>query len=822
MSRRERGQGPYESDPARGRRSFTTSSRDSSRDSSKGHSGSGNAPRRTNRAGGRDSLGQGRPGLIRDPAQLSLPDRDGRHDAGERDRRGDRRGQRRVWRDWTDAPEGIPTRDDDRSWRAEPSERAGGWDDETDGPRDWDEASTEWDAVPGADDDWGDNWASGREYSGFGAGGRIGAAGTADSGAKVPQPKYYRPLLIALCVVLLLNSVLWIFNGVGYFTLIRRDLALVKSASAELQLAGSTITANPLSPTGIGQARAHMVNAYVDFSQLQSDLRQYPAIAGLTPHYGKLLRAAAHVMPLAIEASRAGVIGCDVLALVASRLHDPLNPAATGLSADDMKAINQDIGQVQVILNRAAAQIGQLTPSDTAADPRIAKAVDLFRTDFPKIQSMLQVFGGASALLGVGQPANYLLEVLDSSELRPGGGFIGNYGFLTITGGRLTRLKVEDVTLQEQACPLYASLPFSVDWYPTLQQYIIQDSNYEPDFPASAVNMEKAYAFCGGTTPITGVVAITPWWFKNALAITGNIPVPEFNVTVTPQNLVDTIHYYQLGTQTLGSCPSYDPACRKHFTGVLLSHFFARLHEVISGNMGAFAKLIGNSIRTKDIQIYLNDPKAEAALQTLHIASSVESPAHEDTLMMVDANVTPNKANVFITYTLNDQITLDGTGAATHVATLTYYWPKSAESDNNLYGSGPYGNTGYKDYLRLYVPPNAAIVSHSDTWNLEHADKQFNRLAWGGHFLMGYPSTYTIKVTWKVPGAAVRDSAGWHYALLMQNQPGDLWNVNLQITTPPCATFLDAPVQMKQTGAHTAAVKSQLFNDSTFKVDYSC
>ncbi len=730
---------------------------------------------------------------------------------------------RRTWRDWDDDPSGRDNRYDNgydeyddgapgarRPWDEDVPTR--GWDE--DAPtRDWeDDGSREWNAAPDSRANWGDESTY---LPGAARGARAGQE-------KPPKPKYYRPLLIALIVALLFDSALWIVNGVGYVTLLRRDLALVTTASAELQAAGTGLAGNPLSPTGIGQARAHMVNAYLDFSQLQSDLGQYPAVAQFVPHYGKLLRAAVHVMPLAVEASRAGIIGSDMLALLAARLHNPLDPSAGGLTSADMTAISQDTGQITAILNQASQQIAQLSPADTAADPRIAKAVGLFQTEFPKIQTALQAFPALPALLGVATPANYLLEVLDSTELRPGGGFIGNYGFVTIGGGRLSKLQVEDITLQEQSCPLYQTLPFTVNWYTGLQQFVLQDSNFEADFPATAVNMEKAYAFCGGTTPVTGVIAITPWWFKNALAITGNILVPEFNVTVTPQNLVDTIHYYQLGTQTLSQCPSYDPACRKHFTGLLLTAFFAKLRTVASGDMGALTKLIGNSIRTKDIQVYLNDPKAEAALKTLHIASAIEAPAQGDSLMVVDANVTPNKANDFMTYTVTDQVTIDGTGAAIHHTTITYNWPKSAESDNNLYGVPPNGNKSYYGYLRLYVPPNSQLLTHGDSWNFEHTDKQYGRVAWGGHFFMWYPNVYTISATWKVPGAAYRDASGWHYTYLMQSQAGITRTVNLQISLPACSAIQGAPIQLKQTGPHSAATVVPLTNDSTFQVNYTC
>src|SRR5579884_3296169 len=48
----------------------------------------------------------------------------------------------------------------------------------------------------------------------------------------------------------------------------------------------------------------------------------------------------------------------------------------------------------------------------------------------------LQILTVAPSILGIGQPARYLVLFMDRSELRPGGGFQGNFGILTMDGGR--------------------------------------------------------------------------------------------------------------------------------------------------------------------------------------------------------------------------------------------------------------------------------------------------------------------------------------------------------------------------------------------------
>ncbi len=48
-------------------------------------------------------------------------------------------------------------------------------------------------------------------------------------------------------------------------------------------------------------------------------------------------------------------------------------------------------------------------------------------------------------LLGVGQPRRFLVQTMDTGEMRPGGGFTGQYGMLSIQNGRVTPFTLRDV-----------------------------------------------------------------------------------------------------------------------------------------------------------------------------------------------------------------------------------------------------------------------------------------------------------------------------------------------------------------------------------------
>src|SRR5205085_5862228 len=69
----------------------------------------------------------------------------------------------------------------------------------------------------------------------------------------------------------------------------------------------------------------------------------------------------------------------------------------------------------------------------------------------PKAQDMIVqaqgLVGLVAWLLGVGHQRRFLIQTMDSAELRPGGGFTGQYGILQIQNGRVTPPSLTDVTL---------------------------------------------------------------------------------------------------------------------------------------------------------------------------------------------------------------------------------------------------------------------------------------------------------------------------------------------------------------------------------------
>ena len=649
------------------------------------------------------------------------------------------------------------------------------------------------------------------------------------------QPRKQKPKrqYVFIGILLFLFLAGSITSAVGYILYhtydarYQADLSLAQTGIQYLQKAEALFAAWPqkVLDTQFGsQAESEFASALKNFSLLNSDLTALPAFVKQVPAYSARLDSALRLVPLAMTLSKAGVAGCSILNTLVTGLHDPLTPQGHGLTPSDLAAVNQDVTELKSALVIATQQINQLQPGDMQFDAHLPKLVSVFHKDVPAIQGWIttlqQFLPVAPALLGVGTPANYLLEVLDSTELRPGGGFIGNYGIATLSGGRLTSVHITDVDLLDKPFEFAGHVipyPAAYSWFDLAPgSWSLRDSNLNADFPTAARYGEQIYAQEGGKVPVQGVIAITPALIQRVLAITGPINMlPEYNETVTSQNLIDRIHFHQVGPGRGGSdlIPSPDghSSLRKRFTELLSEHLLARVRQLPSSALSKLLLQTVDAVHSKDVQFYFNSSIAENILHSFHFDAAIQSPVG-DSLFVVDANIAANKANNLIINTLDDQVTIDSQGNVIHHTTLRYAWTITGQI---------YGNPLYGDFVHVYVPPGSILLKQAG-WQPRGASSAFSRGVWMGYFELSYGQTRTITLDWKVPVVASKVQGSWHYQYLIQRQAGTLWKLNLHITLPSCAVTVSKWGGLTYNRLQGAELIGYLIQDLNVGVGYGC
>ncbi len=696
---------------------------------------------------------------------------------------------------------------------------------------------------------------------------RLAAATTRSS--QPPAKQRARMVTYVMLAVILVCAVGSVPMGLFAYS---NTMGLAKDGMAELKLAEGdfkTLGASPTNLAVIADAQSHLQRAHDDFAQLQLRAGLLSPAQAL-PKVGSKVGAAVRLAPLAVEGTQAGILACDALKALVTGLKNPLG-ANGGLTAADVDRVSGDMDQIRALFGQMSGQIAQLQPADLTIDPRLGPLVAQVEQRLPQITQLVSdldnVAHALPQLLGVSKPATYLVLILDSSELRPTGGFIGNFGALTLDSGRLDpNFHIRDITLIDSSVKFgdakyqqVIPLPGEYDWLKSIfkaggtDSWSVRDSNLEPDFPTSSRYALDLYAkllpdaqknITGSSVTLynpatsgqfAGVLALSLGFFQQALGITGPITISDGSIheTVNAQNFVSKIHYYALAAPGTGPDNQVcgDTSCAKVFTSDVVKGFMAKVKANLSQYLGGLAKLFYDSLKTKDIEVYLTNAPSQHLLSDLKVAAEVVAPATGDSVFEVEANIGANKDNAFLKYIMRDTITIDQSGAATHTLTWTYTWPNDPATLNETFAAGV---ANYHSYSRVFTPPGASLIGQRNLAGFGQSSASsatFKRKVFYGaayaYAVLGTTNTYSV--SWKVPGVVTHDSAGYHYHLLFQREAGIVWPLTLTVALPSCAKLSAAPQTSGFTSADTYAMKGTTFTmsgpltqDLQTQLDYTC
>ncbi|HLW02054.1 MAG TPA: DUF4012 domain-containing protein [Ktedonobacterales bacterium] len=323
-------------------------------------------------------------------------------------------------------------------------------------------------------------------------------------------------------------------------------------------------------------------------------------------------------------------------------------------------------------------------------------------------------------LLGINQQRSFLVEPMDSSELRATGGFTGQFGELVLNGAHPGPIKLANIGKYEEdhsdvgspPDPIVypkvvgqsAPVPYS-EWWP-IPNFGMRDANVSADFPTSAKIIMHSYNYEFGRT-VDGVIVFTPTLIEQVLNITGPIPIQAYGQVVTAQNLENLLHFYQLNNegiyQEMHVEKVRDPElARKLFTQRVTTALISAVSHLPTDKMLTLATGVLHSLKTKDLQIYVNNDQAENLIGTYGSTASIDRTNTHDSLFIVQDNLSASKASQYVTTTIQDTVNLDQQGGATHHLQMTLDYQQT----------GPvYGLDTYRDYVRVYVPENSQLIT---------------------------------------------------------------------------------------------------------------
>ncbi len=379
------------------------------------------------------------------------------------------------------------------------------------------------------------------------------------------------------------------------------------------------------------------------------------------------------------------------------------------------------------------------------------------------------------SLFAKGTQKKYLLLFANNRELRPGGGFIGSFGILTIKNFTLEDLKIYDVYDADGQLVAHIEPPAPIREYLQQFHWFLRDSAFSPDFLENYAQAKFFLAKEMGLTDFSGGILMTTTAIENLLEAFGDIYLPDLKETINYKN-------FYLKTQIHAEKDFFPGSIQK-------KSFLSSLTRAILINLenASAQKLISGlktSLDKKQVVAYFDETGIQDVIDKFYWSGRVidaQCPdkvvnCSVDYLFPYDANLGANKANFFISHQTSLRINIDNDGTIHHLLKLKF--KNSSPAD-----TFPGGN--YHNYFQLLLPQEAKIkmVTKNDVLieKVDETQDEFKKIG----FLLDVPpkSSIEVKIDYLLEDKIKKGRN--IYQLIVQKQIGSFDNdFNLELSLP--------------------------------------
>lgn len=412
------------------------------------------------------------------------------------------------------------------------------------------------------------------------------------------------------------------------------------------------------------------------------------------------------------------------------------------------------------------------------------KKIGILYPAYSEISDLKEQIDGAQKLLVKVSPLTKLLPVLagypsasdfliimhNNDELRPSGGFIGVFGLLKVENGELEHLKTYDsYHLDMPSVGLWEKEPpAQVKKYMKVQNWYLRDANWSPDWPTSASQIQDIYygesrAISQAAPDFSGVIGITPSFVSSLLELVGDIEVE--GKLYTPDNLQELLQYSVEVDYIEQDISQWD---RKQVINDLLEELKNRLLKLQTSRLGDLLSILENNTKTKDLQIYLNNPAWQSLVNELGASGEVINPS-KDYLLVVDANLGAFKSDSVMVKDIDYRLDSNENRSSSHLK-LSYKHE----------GGFNWRTTRYRSYTRVYVPQGSTLntIKAEGALNLDaesinsYDDINLKKTVFGFFFSLEPGTSGAINLDYNLAPGLVNKNEMDSYSLVVQKQAG--------------------------------------------------
>lgn len=391
--------------------------------------------------------------------------------------------------------------------------------------------------------------------------------------------------------------------------------------------------------------------------------------------------------------------------------------------------------------------------------------------------------------LGLRDAQTYLILALNSDELRPSGGYISTYGWMTIRSGRVVNYNYSATTATSPNPPAAGvELPYTVpNWWIQYREprYAAWDGSWYADYPMTA-DMAMWYYNTGNNpgAPVIGALAIDLTGFRYILDALGEVHVPGYDRTVTAANYRDVI--YDIRATGDGDLP------HKQFLIALYQELFRQWQSV--DDQETSNRILGaiiQGLQEEHIMLHFADDALGNAMNLLNWAGSQQPATGHDYLMVADANL-GNKSNSSIIRQLTYDVQINDDGTLQSRATVAYDYPAALADNDPAVDEEHHGPLDYNNLLQVFVPDGSQLDDFTGlNTPAQSIDLPAHEL-WLSEFTLNYDSVARLQYSYTTPPLVETVGPYQRYRLLIEKQPGTMGDAaGVQVTLPADARIVN-------------------------------
>jgi len=582
--------------------------------------------------------------------------------------------------------------------------------------------------------------------------------------SKLSFGDFLAPAVFGLAAI----AVVFSFQSLGYLSnasdASKEILGSATSAYTELNKATSRLTSQNFS-----SAKGLFVSAENNLRLAQEKLNSFQLLKFLAPQ----AQSADRMLKGASYLAEAGGVLSQAMALF-----EELKVTSNGFETDNIferVAVNREqIRKAKELVDKAAVEFDAVSSVPSDYEETLAQG----KTQVAELSALLgKLLGLEDLYLGffTETPKTYLLIFQNYDEARATGGFIGTYGVLRTSNGKIDKLKIESIyNLDGQ---IFDQIAAPGPFQPAIQKWGIRDANWFADFPTSAEKL--LYLFEKGGETADGVIAATPQMFSDLLALTGPIEMSQYGVTLTAENFQEQVQFK--------TSVDYDKELNqpKKFLADFAPIFLNRLTNIDSQQWLDVFQIVQDSMENKQVLLYHKNSATQERIVSLGAAGEVKD-TEFDYLSVINSNLGGTKTDLEVLQTtqLSSKFLTDGTVVNTLVV----------ERDNTA--------TQYnRSFIRIMVPAGATLISATgfDPYNFQKSESvgfrtdpdlkawdegqmvgdvyirtESGKTVYSGWVETSAGSSRKLTLTYSLP---FKVSANQPYSLLLQKQSGSTSNI---------------------------------------------